>query len=46
MSRFDRLEEKVAAEYRAKGYSDEEALAIGKETAGKVYRERVKEGKE
>ncbi|POB11424.1 hypothetical protein [Sulfobacillus sp. hq2] len=35
-SAFKRLAMKIAAEYRAKGYSASEALKIGRETAAKV----------
>lgn len=37
---FNRLAMKVAAEYRAKGYSPKKALEIGHATAGKVAREK------
>ncbi len=43
-NKFDRLAEKVAAEYRAKGKPVAEAREWGRETAAKVYREQLKNG--
>ena len=43
---FDRLERKVAQEYRGKGYSAARAERIGQATAGKVaHRKWAKSGK-
>ena len=39
-SKFDKRAEEIAAEYRAKGYSAEEAMKIGKETAAKIGRKK------
>lgn len=42
---FDRLENRVAAEYRAKGYSAARAERIGRATAGKTaHRKWAKHG--
>ena len=40
--RFTRLENKVAKEYEAKGYSKQTSLKWGAATAAKVYRESAK----
>ena len=40
VSKFDKLANAVAAQYRKKGFSDEKAQEIGDGTAAKVYREQ------
>ncbi len=35
-SKFDKLKNRIKAEYRKKGYSEEEAEKIGEETAAKI----------
>lgn len=37
---FNRLKNRVSAEYRKKGYSAKRAAYIGRATAGKVAREK------
>lgn len=39
-SKFNRLKNRVAAEYRRKGFSAKRAAYIGRATAGKVAREK------
>lgn len=39
-SRFDRLEEHIKREYIKKGYSEEDATRIAKDTAADVGREK------
>ena len=39
--KFERLEEKIAREYEKKGFSFAKAHEIGRETAAKVYREKI-----
>ena len=40
VSKFDKLANAVAAQYRKKGFSDKKAQEIGDGTAAKVYREQ------
>ncbi len=39
---FDKVSNSVAREYEKKGYSKEQAERIGRETAGKIYQEKMK----
>ena len=40
--KFDKLEHHIARQYEAKGKSHKEAERIGKATAAKIYREKLK----
>ena len=39
--KFNKLDREIDREYRAKGFSKEEAAHIAAATAGKVYREKL-----